>query len=186
MHAVIFDIDGTLLQSAAVDDALYRQAVAEVLGDVRLRATLHDYEHVTDTGILSSIFTDNELERDVRRENAVRARFVELLDAHIAVHGPFREIPGAADLLHALQASPRHAVAMATGGWRQSAELKLRSAHIEYANVPLFTADDDSARTGIMKLALAGLGGALVLHRGAHVPLQPPAGAQHDHLHVGA
>ena len=42
MNAVIFDIDGTLLHSAAVDDALYRKAVQTVLGDVRLRPALQD------------------------------------------------------------------------------------------------------------------------------------------------
>ena len=60
-HAVIFDIDGTLLHSAEIDDALYRQSVRDVLGDVRLRPTLADYEYVTDSGILAQIFADNGL-----------------------------------------------------------------------------------------------------------------------------
>ena len=53
MHAVIFDIDGTLLHSAAVDDALYREAVRRVLGEVQLRPSLHAYDYVTDTGAVS-------------------------------------------------------------------------------------------------------------------------------------
>lgn len=37
MEAVIFDIDGTLLQSDANDDTLYLAAVRDVLGNVNLR-----------------------------------------------------------------------------------------------------------------------------------------------------
>lgn len=158
MHAVIFDIDGTLLQSAAVDDALYRRAVRDVLGDVVLRDSLHDYEHVTDTGILHAILDDNGVPRETRHLDDVRSRFVELLDRHISRHGPFEEIPGARDLLDTLSASSSHAVAMATGGWRPSAELKLRSAGMDFASLPLVTADEHHERTAIMELALARLG----------------------------
>jgi GNAT superfamily N-acetyltransferase/beta-phosphoglucomutase-like phosphatase (HAD superfamily) len=158
MHAVIFDIDGTLLHSAAVDDALYRQAVGEVLGDVTLRASLHDYEYVTDTGIFRTILDDNGIVREQRLLDGVRSRFVALLEAHIETHGPFEEIPGARELLRNLSASPEHAVAMATGGWRQSAELKLLSAGIDFEGLPLVTANDHHERTAIMEKALARLG----------------------------
>ena len=158
MHAVIFDIDGTLLHSAAVDDALYRQAVGEVLGDVTLRASLNDYEFGTDTGIFRTILDDNGIAWEQRLLDDVRSRFVALLDAHIAAHGPFEEIPGARQLLQNLSASPGHAVAMATGGWRQSAELKLRSAGIDFEGLPLVAANDHHERTVIMEKALARLG----------------------------
>ena len=158
MHAVIFDIDGTLLYSAAVDDALYRQAVREVLGEVTLRPTLHDYEYVTDTGILRAILEDNSIAGEQQRIDEVRSRFVELLEAHVASHGAFEEIPGAGELLRTLSESPKHAVAIATGGWRESAELKLRTAGIDFSDVPLVTANDHHERTGIMDLALRRLG----------------------------
>ncbi len=158
MHAVIFDIDGTLLHSAAVDDALYRQAVRSVLGAVRLRPTLHEYPYVTDTGILHQIFADNEVREEQGLLESIRATFVELLDKHVREHGPFMEIPGAADLLRTLQGSANHAVAMATGGWRQSAELKLSSAGIDYSNIPLATSNEHHERTAIMEIALRSLG----------------------------
>jgi GNAT superfamily N-acetyltransferase len=159
MHAVIFDIDGTLLQSMAVDDALYRQAVRDVLGDVMLRASLHEYEYVTDTGVLRSIFEDNDIEVDDLRAADVQARFVELLDAHVKDYGPFQEIPGAREFLGTLANSPVHAVAMATGAWQNSAELKLRTAGIDYDDIPLVTSNDHHERTGIMEIALARLDG---------------------------
>ena len=161
MHAIIFDIDGTLLQSAAVDDALYRAAVSAVLGPVQLRPSLHAYDYVTDTGILSQILADNDI--PVAREpmDEIKTHFVTLLGNHIETNGPFIEVPGATRLLQELTASESHAVAIATGGWRESAELKLRSAGIDYADIPLATANDHLERTGIMQIALGQLGDGL-------------------------
>ena len=155
-HAVLFDIDGTLLHSAAVDDALYREAVRQVLGDVRLRATLHDYEAVTDTGVLAQILRDNDIPGDPLDE--VRSMFVQLLEQHVDAHGPFEEIAGASDFLHRLESSLDHAVAFATGGWRESAMLKLDSAGLAWNGLPLASSNDHHERTSIMEIALAHLG----------------------------
>ena len=159
MDAIIFDIDGTLLHSAAVDDALYRQAVRDVLGEVYLRPTLHDYPFVTDTGILHQIFRDNTVEEEAGLLDEIRSTFVRLLEAYVDEHGPFVEILGAGDFLHALRESPLHGVAMATGGWRQSAEFKLSSAGFDIADIPLATSNDHHERTSIMAIALDNLGG---------------------------
>lgn len=158
MNAVIFDIDGTLLHSAAVDDALYRKAVRAVLGDVKLRPALHDYPFVTDTGVLQQILADNALADEESLLDEIRSVFVGLLRGHVSAHGPFAEIPGARDFLNSLRASPSHAVAMATGGWRQSAELKLSTAGFEIEDVPLATSNDHHERTTIMEIALGSLG----------------------------
>lgn len=158
MHAVLFDIDGTLLHSAAVDDALYREAVRQVLGDVRLRPTLHEYEAVTDTGVLGQIIRDNNIPGDPL--DAVRSMFVRLLEQHVGNHGPFREIAGASDFLRGLGASPNHAVALATGGWRESAMLKLDSAGLAWSRFPLASSNDHHERTAIMEIALSQLGNA--------------------------
>lgn len=158
MHATIFDIDGTLLQSAAVDDALYREAVSAVLGPVQLRSSLHAYDYVTDTGVLTQIFADNNLPVASEPMEDVKSHFVNSLRRHINNHGPFIEVPGAGELLRELSRSNAHAVAIATGGWRESAELKLESAGFDYAHFPLVTANDHHERTGIMEIALSHLG----------------------------
>jgi FMN phosphatase YigB (HAD superfamily) len=155
---VIFDIDGTLLRSAAVDDALYREAVRRVLGEVHLRPSLHAYEYVTDTGILSQILADNAVPAEREPLHEIKSHFVGLLRSHVEEHGPFEEVPGAGDLLNSLRSSATHAVAIATGGWRESAELKLRSAGLDYSSFPLATSNDHHERTSIMELALARLG----------------------------
>ena len=158
LHAVIFDIDGTLLHSAAIDDALYREAVRRVLGPVRLRPSLHEYDPVTDSGILAQILVDNDIAADPGPLDDVRSLFVELLQRHVDDNGPFMEIPGAGELLRSLIESTTHSVALATGGWRESALLKLQSAGLEINGIPLATSNDHDERTGIMQIALEQLG----------------------------
>ena len=158
MHAVIFDIDGTLLQSASVDDVLYKASVTSVLGSVQFRPSLSDYDFVTDSGILSQVRDDNSLRSNLDQTSEIKARFVKALTSHIRVNGPFQEIPGAKTLLDKLSASDTHSVAIATGGWRDSAVLKLESANFDLSQMPLATADDSFDRTEIMQLALSKLG----------------------------
>jgi beta-phosphoglucomutase-like phosphatase (HAD superfamily) len=55
MHAVILDIDGTLLNSNEIDDTLYRAAVRRILGKVKVRKSWSLYRNVTDSGILEEI-----------------------------------------------------------------------------------------------------------------------------------
>lgn len=159
MHAVILDIDGTLLESALDDDRLYREAVRAVLGNVRLRASLHDYEPVTDTAILRQITDDNGIGFDQELLFRVQNAFVRELEAFIGKHGPFPPIPGAQAFLRRLDGSPLASVAFATGGWRASAALKLQTAGFATDGIPLRSSDDADSRTDIMRLALDSLSG---------------------------
>ena len=159
MHAVLFDIDGTLLQSASVDDALYRKSVRVILGDVELRQSLDDYDPVTDSAILSQILADNDIPPEPDPTDDIKQRFVRYLEEFISDNGPFVETPGASDYLSALCESDRHAVAIATGGWGDSARLKLASAGLHRADVPLATSDDAHNRAEIMRIALSRLRG---------------------------
>lgn len=158
MHAKIFDIDGTLIQSASVDEELYYEAVRSLLGDITIRPSLNDYDFVTDSGILAQLLEENGFPIDEKLTAAIKSTFFRLLRSHIDKHGPFPEVPGAALYLEALSDSPIHKVALATGGWRESAELKLRSAGLLKYGFPLATSDDASERTEIMRIALSSLG----------------------------
>jgi phosphoglycolate phosphatase-like HAD superfamily hydrolase len=158
MHAVIFDIDGTLLQSASVDDELYRLAVQTVVGPVKFRRSLSDYDYVTDSGILYQVLEDNALPTGPDLTTPIKAHFVDLLHQHVRDYGPFREIPGARDFLRTLCNSSDCAVAIATGGWRESAQLKLDAAQFVLDGVPIATSDTEYDRSRIMLTALSGLG----------------------------
>ncbi|MEJ0007057.1 MAG: HAD family hydrolase, partial [Steroidobacteraceae bacterium] len=157
VHAVIFDIDGTLIKSDDADTALYVAAVRSILGPVRFRESWARYAHVTDSAILRNICADNDLEPTQSVHDQVRERFVASLAQHIGTFGPFEEIPGAREFVLSLHRSPNHVVGYATGGWRASAELKLASAGFPL-DIPLASSDDFADRTSIMTHALSQMG----------------------------
>ena len=159
MEAVIFDIDGTLLQSDANDDRLYLAAVRDVLGNVSLRSSWGAYTQFTAAGILAEILKDNAIEATLETVSAVRDRFVASVGRHVAEQGPFAEIPGAMAFVQSLHNSTTHRVAYATGGWHAPALLKLTISGFPLTGIPLATSDDHFDRREIMLHALRQLGG---------------------------
>jgi beta-phosphoglucomutase-like phosphatase (HAD superfamily) len=161
MHAAIFDIDGTLLESDDVDGALYIEAVTHVLGNVRIRDAWEQYSRVTDAGVLAEICEENDLVLDAALSLTVMREFVGRLSAHVASNGPFREVPGALRYLSRLRQRQDVRVAYATGAWRESARLKLSSAGFPLQGIPLASSDDHPDRKQIMLHALSQLDGSI-------------------------
>ena len=159
MNAIIFDIDGTLLQSDASDDALYLAAVRQVLGNVNVRPSWGMYTQFTAAGILAEILGDNAIDTTPETVAAVRDCFVASVSRHVAEHGPFAEVPGAKAFVQSLHKSTTHRVAYATGGWHGAAQLKLSTSAFPVAGIPLATSDDHLERQEIMLHALRQLGG---------------------------
>lgn len=155
MKAVIFDVDGTLIESMAVDCDLYVSAIQSVIGPVRFRSRFSDYEHVTDGGILEQVFIDNCLAIDSQAIDRIKTVFAAKLDAYILSAGPFPIIPGALPFVEDLMQSALTRVAIATGGWRESATLKLEKSGFDLTNIPLASSDDSHSRVELMSTALA-------------------------------
>ena len=150
MNLAIFDIDGTLTESVAVDEVCFVQAFWDVLGIERINTNWLDYNFQTDSGLALEICR-NHLGRDPSDAEISRlqSRFVALLCAAVEGDGkPIREIPGASALLKLLGAHPRWQVAIATGGWNVSARFKLASAGLPVDGIPWASADDAIDRVG--------------------------------------
>lgn len=146
MHAAIFDIDGTLLDSYGIDNSLYADAVRAALGTIFIRDAWEKYPRVTDTGVLADICGDNGLIYDAAVSTAVMNVYLGFLRSLMVTKGPYQEIPGALRYLNALRGRPDVRVAYATGGWRATAEHKLASADFPLDGIPLASADDDQER----------------------------------------
>ena len=93
-QAVIFDLDGTLLDSSEDDEAIYKRAIEEVIGRVQFREELGAYNDVTDTGILLQTLADNAIRADNEAIADVKARFFELMREFVANSGPIQGDPG--------------------------------------------------------------------------------------------
>jgi len=158
MHAVVFDIDGTLIQSVETDEILYKQSIRTVVGDVVFRSRWSEYDSVTDSGILSQVFDDNSIGPSSAQARQIESVFLASLESHISTNGAFIEVPGAKDFLERLYSSHGHGVAIATGGWRSSAVLKLNSAGFEFEGVPIATSSESTDRAEIMTIAASRLG----------------------------
>lgn len=151
---VVFDLDGTLVESDEFDGALYAKAVRDVL-NVDVDEDWSGYRHVTDSGILNEILDRHAVGSGrVGVHVAVRERFAALVEDHLAERqGWLPEVPGAAAFVNGLLADPEAVVAVATGGWRETAAMKLRAIRLDPGALHLSSASDAVSRVEIMRRA---------------------------------
>lgn len=154
MHLVMFDIDGTLIESYAIDEQCFLAAIDDVLG-IQVDDRWERYPHVTDAGILDEIlshpsFLPDRAELEVR----IKASFVSKLTVHLERHG-VEPIAGAIEFLAHLKQRDDVVLAIATGGWYESATIKLEAAGLDVSGIALATSTDHIARIEIMKIAEA-------------------------------
>jgi phosphoglycolate phosphatase-like HAD superfamily hydrolase len=155
---VVFDVDGTLVDSDAFDGDLYIAAVRHVLGDVEIDGSWQTYRHVTDAGVLAQIVEEVGVADADRVMLEVRDLFGSLVQRHLASGGACLAIAGARDALARLQSSG-YKVGVATGGWGHTARMKLEHAGIPTESLVIASSDDSPDRVEIMTTCLERLGG---------------------------
>jgi phosphoglycolate phosphatase-like HAD superfamily hydrolase len=154
MHLVMFDIDGTLVDSAGFDSELYAEAVRNVL-NVEIDRDWNHYEHVSDSGILDEVLRRTGRGGDSAELAArVQRHFVALVRGHLErLPATVREIAGAKRLVERLCGVPGVRVGVATGGWETTARLKLAHVGIDAGRLGFASSSDARARTQIMQVA---------------------------------
>lgn len=149
---VVFDIDGTLTGTTAVDDAHWWTAVRAVLPEVDPGPT-RDFVEYTDSAMLRTLcdeFDDRDYD-DVRP--LVLEQFLRgLRAAREAEPDSFAAVPGATTVFAAVRRAG-WIPAIATGGWRESAVMKLGWAEVPLAGVPLATSSETPRRADIIRRA---------------------------------
>ena len=156
MKLAIFDIDGTLTETDEVDDKCFVKAFAESHQISDIETDWTKYKHVTDSGILSEVF-EKKLERAPEEKDftAFKHCFVEKLREFAGKDTKFfAEIPGAKIMLEKLRLEKDWAIALATGCFYDSAELKIKTARINIEDFPVATADDAISREEILQIAI--------------------------------
>lgn len=155
MHLLMFDIDGTLTETMAVDEICYMDTLRALYGTAEIDTDWAAYPHTTDTGVFGVTF--ERLHGRAPTPGDTRA-FQEPFFARLEALGraaPFAPIPGAPALLDALRARPGQAVSLATGAWSGSARIKMGSAGLAFDAFPSATADDGLSRESILQTSLA-------------------------------
>lgn len=151
MHHIMFDIDGTLVESYELDSICFVSAVEEVTG-ICIDSDWSKYQHVTDSGILNEIIKSNNILNEKRVHADVKQAFVKRLKQAIELK-PIYQVPGASSFLSLLSSMNNVKVSFATGGWYESALLKLRSAGIDFSKIPIASANNSQSRIEIMRIA---------------------------------
>jgi phosphoglycolate phosphatase-like HAD superfamily hydrolase len=155
MHLIMFDLDGTLVDSNPVDSQCYLQALVDVFGfDLdKIDSDWGNYPHVTDAGILHTLCRV-ELGRDPTpvEIGAYQHRFLELLVLACRKQ-PLQSIEGTKRILDILSIDPNYAISLATGAWKQTAQYKLQQVGLDGIISPMAYSDDAHARVDIMKCA---------------------------------
>src|SRR5438067_7935606 len=153
MHLIIFDIDGTLTETIKIDEECFVRSFKDVFGFADIDTDWSHYPHTTDSSIFHEIYVSRRgrtpTAPDVSR---FRQHFIGLLAA-ASSQSPFAPGSGADRLLSRLAQRGSHRVALATGGWRDSARLKMASAGMCFDDHPAASADDALDREFIMRLS---------------------------------
>ena len=152
---LVFDIDGTLCDTYGIDSQCYRQALSDTFGFEDVSENWGEYPHTTDSGILEALFATRLGRSPTSHEvEAMKTRFCDLLATTIRQDSNHcRPIAGGIGFLNQLKMK-RIPVAIATGGWADSAKLKLRVAGYQVSGLPFASADDAISREEICSLAV--------------------------------
>jgi len=153
MHLVMFDIDGTLTETMKVDEECFVRSFNDVFGLTDIDTDWSNYPGTTDSGIFHDVFTSRIGRSPTAQETSqFRQHFIQLLAA-ASSQSPFTPVAGADRLLSRLAQGGSHRVSLATGGWRDSARLKMASAGMCYEDFPSASADDALDRESIIRLS---------------------------------
>lgn len=149
---MLFDIDGTLIQTGGAGSTAMRRAGARLFGVPDLFAG-RSFAGIVDDGIVSGALAAAGIPATPRRLGRFKQSYLRLLHRHIHEH-PGRAMPG----VHRIVAdcADRGLVGLQTGNWRVGAETKLRHFGLwaPFARCIGGFGCDASERPGLMPAAL--------------------------------
>lgn len=146
----ILDIDGTLIDSCLLEGDLYKTAVKKVFGNLKFLNRWEHYTQVTDGAILLETVRNNLQREPSRIEiSEVKKEFCRLLEL-IENIPPIR---GVEAFISRIKEANIEFV-LATGGWKESALIKLHKASLDLSQYKLFSSDDSINRCQIVSKAL--------------------------------
>lgn len=152
---IIFDIDGTLTATIEADDYGYMQTYKDIYNIDLGEADWTKFKHVTDLGVSNQIFQDNFKRLPTEKEiNSIKTHFLKLLKQQFQQDAAkFREVTGAAAFFNELRKRD-YPIAIATGGWQETALFKLKNIGLELNDTPFVSANYHYSRLKITQFAI--------------------------------
>lgn len=152
MKLVIFDLDGTILDSINADDLCFIQTFQDLHQIDLTNANWNDFKNVTDSGLTFDIFkkwldrTPTEYEIKMTKNY-----FYNLIHQK---RSEFKEINGALSFIDALSKKAEFEIGFATGGWKETAELKCNSIGLDVNEFIFKSSNDHFNRAKIIELVI--------------------------------
>ncbi|MCP5103875.1 MAG: HAD family phosphatase [bacterium] len=153
---VVFDIDGTLLDSTEIDENCFVRALKDEYKVAHIDERWENYKSVTDGFVFEEIF-ENTFSRKptVPETRRMIQRFLMYIENSLMDrNGIINQIRGAGEILELLNAHPEWETAVASGGWRESALFKLQQAKLVIDGTPLVTSSEEKIRERIVSLCI--------------------------------
>ncbi|MEM7571453.1 MAG: HAD hydrolase-like protein [Bacteroidota bacterium] len=153
---LLFDIDGTLLYSNAIDSQCFATSYQAEFRKPFPTIDWSKFPHVTDHVIFRTAFHQHfERYPEEEERQGFQSRYLVALEEGRANQPEdFKEVPGSAAIWRQLAKDDRFVLGLATGGWRAPAQIKL--AHVGIDPVPRFAAyaDGMESRDDILQAAI--------------------------------
>lgn len=138
MKLIIFDIDGTLTDTKQVDDACFMQAFENIFGINIQNQKWENLKNITDWGITEEIILQRENRIPSKNEyRKIKNNFIDLISEKRKIAPElFQEIKGASSFFNQLKKRNDIALGIATGGWEETALIKLNAIGISINDYP--------------------------------------------------
>ena len=150
---VLFDLDGTLVDTGGAGGRAMRAAIAEVAGCCG--SADFAFNGLTDPIIVRRGLQSSGLAEDEDAVERVLERYLERLPRELACTQDYRVLPGVMDLLGLLQNCTEAAVGLGTGNLHRGAVLKLTPASLnEYFSFGGFASDAEE-RAELIRIGAA-------------------------------
>lgn len=149
---IIFDVDGTLIDSELLDHRCFDEAFAEVTGASLTADTWKAITEITAKAIVHQALRHKHQNEIASIEDAIMQAYLRRLEtAHRASPNAFSAFAGGPKLIQDLASSPNFKVGIATGCWCKTSRFKLLSAGYDLQSIYLSSSSDSFYRRDIIR-----------------------------------
>jgi len=152
MKLIIFDIDGTILDSVNADDECFIETFKNLYQIDLTNTDWNDFKNVTDTGLTIEIIEKWFSQTPSKEEiETIKKHFYSLLKRRV---NEFAEIENALSFIKMLLEKPDFEIGFATGGWKETAVLKCSSIGLSLNDFIFYSSNDHFNRAKIIEFVI--------------------------------